>query len=366
MKKTMYAGVCAAGALLLLAACDLPNTMPRPNVAGFHAVDGYYRAGAGTEQALWREGLSPFEADPEPAFQREAARVAGIASGPEASVAVAVGEDGKGEIAYSPDGMVWTRLAGRFDIAFSALTYGEGYFFAGGADGKAAFSQDGKNWQFGVIGPMSPKDIYGVAAGAIYGTSVFVVAGRDGRICYSLGGPQGVWYAATLTPFGQVDGYGELIHSVCFGTVKGSGVFVAVGQGGKYAFANDLSGRWYGGRTGSSKDFLGIAFGNDKFLAVGDSGVVKFISEPDKYHWTEADSSSFHNYPLFGVTFDPHAKLFAVFGDNSAVGFSRFGDVWQTASFKEDHRFPNGISAMASTGKRLVAGGVGGEIAYSN
>jgi hypothetical protein len=351
MKKLLYAAICG----LVLASCETPDSLPRPSAGGF-------------SDALVSPVGDSFESEDDQ-------RITGMASNGSMSVAVGPG----GRIAYSSNGKSWTVAEGSPDspdkryhvrtnvpIVFSSVTYGEGYFFAGGDGGQAAFSQDGIHWETGVIGPMSPKDIHGVAAGKLKGRSVFVAVGDDGRICYSNGGPQTQWTAATLTPFGQVDNWGETIHAVAFGTVDGSGIFVAVGDDGKIAFANDLSGRWYGGRSGSSRILRAVAFGKDRFVAVGDVGMVKYTSDPTNYNWTSGDGSIFGLRNLTGAAWDPKGDRFVVIGDKSVVGYSNLGATWNAAIFASANRFQYGLSALTCTQSSIILGSNDGTIAYKD
>ncbi|MDR1278755.1 MAG: hypothetical protein LBK02_08390 [Treponema sp.] len=343
-RKTTGLALLIWAGIFLWGSCYLPNTLPRPNPAGFHRA------------------LSPFEHRfDEFGIEYPEERIAGMAWGNGALVAAGA----SGTIAYSSDYINWTVTAeSPFDISFSSLSYGEGYFFAGGDGGKAAYSEDGVIWHTGVIGPMSPKDIHCVAVGRIKGRVVFTAAGADGRICYASGAPQGPWSAALLSPFGTIDNYGETIRALAFGTVNGKGIFVAAGDDGKIAFADDLSGRWYGGRTGSSRTLNSVSFGNDKFIAVGDTGMVKFSADPRSYSWTMGNGGLFGIRSLRGAAFDPLVKQFVAFGEQSAVGFSEFGSSWNAASFES--LFPKGISALTCTGTRIILGGTDGVIAYSN
>ncbi|MDR1249304.1 MAG: hypothetical protein LBK63_08385 [Treponema sp.] len=328
----------------VLSGCYMINTLPVPNPAGFHYIAGYYDKGG-----AFHSGDFPFSGP-----------VTGMAS--DGSMIVAVGEEGT--IAYSKDCMVWTVAEEKLPVVFSSLTWGEGVFFAGGDSGHAAWSADGIHWNRGVIGPMSPGDIYAVAAGKIAGKSVFVAAGAGGRIAFSEGGPQGRWSMATLTPFGTEGDSSETVRAVAFGTVKTGSIFVAAGDNGKIAFASDLTGKWYGGRTGISRAFNGIAFGGDRFSAVGEMGMIKFSSVPKSYSWAPGDGNIFGVRPLLGITYDPLVKQFVAYGADSVVGFSEYGDSWTAATFRS--LFPAGISAAACTASRIVFGGSDGTIAYSN
>jgi hypothetical protein len=283
-----------------------------------------------------------------------------LASDGESAVAVSY----EGGIFYSRDGTAWEKVADT-DINFNAVTYGEGYYFAGGEEGGAAFSVDGKKWNTGVVIPMSPKDIYGVAAGKIMGRSVFVAVGNDGRIAYSIGGPQGKWDKGNFSPFGEVDNAGETIRAVTYGVVNGAGVFVAVGDDGKVAFTNDLSGKWSGARSGSSWTFYDVAFGNDKFVAVGENGMVKYCADPAAtYNWTAGNSKIFGSISLVGIAFNPFKEIFVVFGEQKAVGYSDYAHSWTAASFQ--NAFNKDISAAVSINSRIILAGSDGTILYSN
>jgi WD40 repeat protein len=331
----------------ILSGCYMINTPPVPNPAGFHYIDGYYDAGG-----VFHSGDSPFQGP-----------ITGMAS--DGDMVVAVSEDGT--IAYSEDCIIWrVAEAGPPDISFSCLTWGEGVFFAGGEGGQAAWSADGIHWNRGVIGPMSPTDIHGVAAGKIAGKSVFVAAGKNGRIAWSEGGPQSGWAMSTLTPFGTEGDSSETVRAVAFGTVKTGNVFVAVGDDGKIAFMDDLTGKWYGGRTGISRDFNGVAFGGGRFVALGETGMIKFSSVPKSYSWAPGDGSIFGVRPLLGIAYDPLVKQFVAYGADAVVGISEYGDSWTAATFRSLFPEPEEISAVACTARRIVFGGSNGTIVYSN
>jgi hypothetical protein len=330
----------------VLSGCYMVNTQAVPNPAGFHYISGYYDV-----SGVFHAGDSPFSGP-----------ITGMAS--DGGMLAAVSEDGT--IAYSEDCIAWTVAEENLPIAFSSLTWGEGVFFAGGDGGQAAWSADGIHWNRGVIGPMSPRDIYGVAAGKIAGKSVFVAAGEDGGIAWSEGGPQGRWSMATLTPFGTEGDSSETVRAVAFGTVKTGAVFVAVGDNGKIAFASDLTGRWYGGRTGISRAFHGVSFGGGRFTAVGETGMIKFSSVPKSYSWAPGDGSIFGVRPLLGIAYDPLVKQFVAYGADSVVGFSEYGESWTAATFQSLFRTTETISAVTCTTQRIVFGGSDGTIAYSN
>jgi hypothetical protein len=337
---------------LALSGCYFSNTPLLLNESGFHRAED-----------------SPFLALGE--------EVTGLAS--DGVQVVAVG--GGGTIAFSPDsGKSWIKIPEKsqagddinvakvfpgYPILFKAITWGGGYFLAAGDGGRAAYSGDGLNWEAGIIGPMSPKDIHCVAAGKMLGSLVFTAAGKDGRMAFAAGSPQGPWYMADQTPFGTVEGFGDTVTCLSFGVIQGSGVFVAGGTRGRIAIMQDLSGKWYGGRAGTGETFRSIAFGNDRFVAVGDNGLIKISANPRNYNWTSGPVNPFENRTFPGIAFHPLIKHFVVFTGDAALGLSEFGEDWNATAFS--NHFPaESVSAISCSASRIILGGSQGSILYSN
>jgi len=113
---------------IVLGACYISTSPIYPSADAFHAV---------------RE--SPFSGDGE--------KITGMARDGTRVVAVSY----EGTIALSEDhGITWQPVT-VLDIKFNAVTWGGGYFLAGGDFGRAAYSADGETWETGVIGPMSSQ-----------------------------------------------------------------------------------------------------------------------------------------------------------------------------------------------------------------
>ena len=335
---------------LLFSACYINNTFFVPSPAGFHIAADFPFTGSDT--------------------------ITGIANDGEIAVAVSY----EGNIAYSRNsGLNWDEvdpeknIKSNFtdDIRFNAVAWGGGYFLAVGDEGRAAYSADGINWQAGVIGPMSPKDILCVAVGTIAGRTVFAAAGTDGRMAHAVDSPAGPWYMADQTPFGSVDGHGQAIRALAWGTVKGRGVFAAAGDAGRIAYKKDLSGKWYGGRVGTGETFRSIAYGNDRFIAVGDNGLIKISPDPMSYTWIPIQSETLGIRPIGGIAFDPLIKHFILYTNDTVVAYSEFGETWRAANFQirfaeGEVNNPERISALTCTASRIIMGGTRGTIIYSN
>jgi len=294
--------------------------------------------------------------------------VSGIATDGIMTVAVTFA----GEIAWSDDhGVTWELatfktkniIDGR---SFNSVTWGEGYFFAGGKDAKAAWSADGKVWSDGIIGPMNPEDILDVAAGNMRQQAVFVTVGTKGRMAFALGSPEGPWHQIALSPFGDklyndsnlpVD----IVYSVTYGRVQGVGVFVAVGTNGKIAIMNSFSGNFYGPIATSTRNtFRAVTFGNERFIAVGDGATLMISPDPASYAWNKIQERSFLMQPFVNVIYAPGFNYFILQDQESILRFSETGESWSAS------KFPFGISAMAGTNKKVILADTDGRIYYSN
>ena len=295
--------------------------------------------------------------------------ITGMASNGQIVVAV----NYEGMIAYSEDhGVNWkavdtNKLTDYFSdgIHFNAVCGAEGYFLAAGDLGKAAWSKDGKVWHAGVIGPMSPKNINALAAGKLKRQLIFVAGGTDGRIAYSVNSPEGPWYQISFSPFGDKENEGESIYAIAHGVVKGAGIFVAAGDNGKIAVMKDLTGNLYGPTAaGSRQRFRAITFGNDRFVAVGDGGLMKISADPQSYSWKTIRDNDFGLRPYSNIEFDPSIEKFVLVTTDDILGFSATGEVWSATTLARGK--PRNISAVTCTIRRIVIGFEDGSIAYSN
>jgi hypothetical protein len=292
--------------------------------------------------------------------------ITGMATDGEMIAAVTI----SGNIAWSEDhGINWYMAnfaTNEIDSrSFNAVTWGEGYFFTGGKFGNAAWSTDGKVWHDGVIGPMNPEHIHAVSAGKFRQQSVFMAGGTNGRIAYAVGSPLGPWFQVAFSPFGDKEGSGESIHSIAHGKIKGSGIFVAVGDNGNVAVMIDFSGNLYGpSAAGTRNNFYGISFGNDRFIAAGEGAALIISADPKSYSWKQIRDTSFKMQPFSIIEFSAILNYFILISDNSIIRYSEFGESWTALNFSS--LFPGGITAITCTNKRIILSGIDGRIYYSN
>ena len=205
---------------------------------------------------------------------------------------VAVG--GKGQIAYSADGQTWTAVTdGKFgtDYEIKGIACGNGKFVAVGEKGKMAYSADGQTWTAVedstfyeyFSGVPSGRDIYDVA----WDDNKFVAVGYGRMTATS---PDGVNWT------GSKDEDDNLAWQI-FTVVWGNNKWVAGGTSSTASYSAD-GGNWTasngalfyvtGQGTGS---IMGIAFGNNKFVAVGYNDYRdRFAYSTDGINWTTGSS----------------------------------------------------------------------------
>ena len=314
-----------------------------------------------TPDAFHEAKTQPLNGDP----------VTGLASDGEMTVAVTL----SGAIAWSGDhGVTWelatfkTKNVGD-GLSFNSVAWGDGYFFAGGSAAKAAWSVDGKVWSDGVIGPMNPENIFDVAVGRMNQQTVFVAGGSRGRLAYSVGKPEGPWAQVIMSPFGdRSTNSGEPIdnvYGITYGSVKGSGVFVAVGTTGRIAIMNNFSKHFYGPvATSTRNNYRAVTFGNERFVAVGEGSTLMVTANPENYSWIKIQEKGFNMQPFVNVIYAPCFNYFIMQDQDSILRFSDDCENWSASNFRSI--FPSGISAMVGTNKRIILADAGGRIFYSN
>jgi len=342
MKKIIYISFLIVLTLFAVS-CYFNNVPVYPSAAAFHDVDD-----------------SPFLASAQSI----------IAMANNGEIVVAVSQEGT--IAYSADhGVNWKKADQIIDafpdgINFNAVCRGEEYFLAAGDFGKAAWSKDGKVWQAGVIGPMSPKNILSLSAGKLKGQLVFVAGGTDGRIAFALNTPQGPWFQVSFSPFGDKENEGESINAIGYGRIKNTGIFVAAGDNGKIAIMKDISGNLYGPVSIASRQpFRAVSFGNDRFIAVGDGALMKISADPASYSWKTIRDTDFGLRNYLNIDFDPSIEKFVLAASDAILGFSATGETWSATTLSNIIE-QRSITAVTCTDQRIVVGFADGSIAYSN
>lgn len=213
---------------------------------------------------------------------------------------------------HSPDSVEWIDPLVT-EISIREAVYGDGKWVALTAQGGGglATSTDGLQWSELPLpwscSPLAPGGSFsacnsaeggrGIAFGLVNGNPLFVVVGDNNwlvscTLCGNLNeplvqviwtSPDGVtWTERTTTVAGSKPLYG-----VAFGLVGGVGTFVAAGTAGVVVTSTDGS-SWVEGSTSLTQTTLGMAWGNDLFVAVGmgNGGVGSISTSPDGVAWT--------------------------------------------------------------------------------
>jgi hypothetical protein len=172
-----------------------------------------------------------------------------------------------GRMAWSDDGITWNAIPGGTGTGtswdpitdpgpstfgsniISSMTYGNGRFVAGGGGGRMAWSDDGISWTAVPGGTgLFPVTVPGqstfgeIAIRCItYGNGRFVAGGSFGRMAWS---DDGITWNAITGGTGSgpnpvtVPGQSTFGENWISGITYGNGRFVAVGEGGRMAWAN--------------------------------------------------------------------------------------------------------------------------------
>jgi hypothetical protein len=259
-----------------------------------------------------------------------------------------VAGDYNGKIATSPDGVTWTAALNVPFIGGSAggihgIVYGNGKFVGIGGGGSGnntiiATSPDGVTW--------TAVTINNVFFAIVYANNKYVIGGT-----YGATSPDGTtWTASSNTTFNT-----SRILEIAYGNNK----FVAVGGDGKMATSPDGT-TWtaVSNTTFGTSSISAIAYGNNKFVAGGGGG--KMAASPDGTTWTAVANSTFDTSNIRAIAYGNN-KFVAV-GQGGKMATSPDGTTWTAVS---NTTFgTNDIQAITYGNNKFVAGGGGGKIAY--
>ncbi|GBU29327.1 hypothetical protein R84B8_02891 [Treponema sp. R8-4-B8] len=270
-----------------------------------------------------------------------------------------------GKMATSPDGVTWTAVAdskfGTSDIY--AIAYGNGKFVASGGSGKIAYSSDGKNWN---AAPSFDVDNGGVRR-ITYGGGNFVgCVTTSGYRIYMAYSEDGInWKKGAESILGKSSGS---FDNYVYGIAYGNGKFVAVGEHGKIAYSSDGV-TWKTADSKSDDHIYAIAYGNGKFVIGGSystDGINWLFGSDMKFEY----SSSYVEPIAYGGN-----KFIAVNSRKIDVetSYSIDGITW-TAGGKNivgtttngSQTIGNTVNAIAYGNGTFVAVGDIGKIAYSS
>ena len=206
---------------------------------------------------------------------------------------IAVGSEGK--VYSSADGETWSYVQLSVSENLYRIRYVNNTFIISGAEGTLITSTDGETWTIRTSGTLT--DLWGVA----YGNNMYVVGGVDSVLIstdletwtpYSLPVQQGSCRSITFANgmfvlgserFGNVctstDGQTWIIqyeapeHAGSVNVEYLNNMFVLVNHDCDYILTSK-DGLNYNPSARFSKSFYGVAYGQDKFVFVGSSGII--------------------------------------------------------------------------------------------
>jgi hypothetical protein len=226
-----------------------------------------------------------------------------------AGIFVAVGHSGA--ILTSVDGATWTNQSAPSTNHLNDMIYANGTFIAVGIEeypnfGAILTSTDGVGWTNRMSGTFGTT-----FKGITYGTGIYVAVGNGGIIATS---PDG----ATWTGQDVVTNKG--LNAVTFA----NGMFVAVGNGPDHSTLIWISTNGTTWRIISrlGQNLRGVTYGNGIFVAVGNDGTI--LNSSDGNDWTETVSGT--GWSLRGVTYAN--GVFVAVGNSGVILSSPDGTNW--------------------------------------
>jgi len=234
-----------------------------------------------------------------------------------------------GWIGFSMDGVHWNNArCGAGDCAplpLFTVAFLNDRFIAAGSYGFTYVSSNGIHWRLNYV-PPSDSNLRSLC----YGNGKFVVAG-DMESC-----PCGFVAASSdgisWVPF-QADDL-LFVQGIAYG--NGRFVAVALSEYGEYGATSypsniytalDPLSAWTHTGTSTTNDFFSVAFGHDRFVAVGQehfSGIASILWSSNGLSWVKSTSPV--TSPLRGVSFA--AGMFMAISDSGALLTSSDGIEW--------------------------------------
>ena len=240
----------------------------------------------------------------------------------------------------------WTAVENPGDFAVYGAAYGEasgagsGRFIFGGLNGKMAYSDDGgATWESADDDPF-------------WDHTVSTSLTTDGSSLH---------FPAPKAPDGSY--YRKAIMHIAHDGKKRFVAGASYGSGGVIAYSDDGGATWTAAPTGDvfrgGPRFVFIVYANDRFFALGGSGERMGYSR-DGVAWTAMEKPV---ELLRGIAYGNNR--FIAVGDKGQMAHSNDGIYW-TPVRSDAFGTAIDITSIAYGNKRFVAGGAHGRIAYSS
>jgi hypothetical protein len=262
----------------------------------------------------------------------------------------------------------WTEIEDEegdiFPIDFQGVAWGGDKFVAVGyettglinsvATGKIAYSSDGVNWTRATLDPFTRTDSY--INGVAWGGGKFVAVGFNNTITSS---PDGIdWTNGTFT--GSLSG-------IAWGGTAGNEKFVAVGLYGVITSSPNGVDWTPVSNSTFTGHINGIAWGGGKWVAVGDDGKMAYSTD-NGATWTQVSPSPFGSSDQIDAAAWGNGKWVAAGGDT--IAYSSDGETWTKVNNHPFSSSSSSIQSIAWGGGKWIAAGSGGilsgQMAYSS
>ena len=205
------------------------------------------------------------------------------------------GGSGQAQVMYSTDGINWTMGVVPEATAWSSVTYGAGKFVAVAREGtnRVMYSTDGITWTGASAAAASPWDA------VTYGDGKFVAVARtgDNQVMYST---NGINWTASSAP----DAFGTW-KSVTYA----NGTFIALSDNGVNPVMYSSDGINWARGTAPTGAWLGVVYGSDRFVAVGNVTSLpytmwSYTGGVNESKLTLSDSTNLDKFTIGGSTLD--------------------------------------------------------------
>ena len=214
---------------------------------------------------------------------------------------------------YSTDGKSWVSQTG-FPIVCADITYGADKFVAVDDGGTIAYSNDGLSWTKATISNMPGHDLD--RCRICYGQGKFVILTEthySGMACgYSMDGLNWSW---TILPKSIQDTFNQVTN-----IAYGNGVFIAVDDSQYYGSSQCLYS--YDGVNWSLCDFTGsgswvkVVYGNDRFVALD---TVGYSNSTGVNYWVVTPSLNKYTYSISDLELDTHSDVVMTLEDEHTI-----------------------------------------------
>lgn len=202
----------------------------------------------------------------------------------------------------------WSQITSPISNRSRSCCYGNGYYVVAGTSGDLAYSTDGVNWT--KLIPFTS----GVITGVTYGNGKFLAVDSNG-----------LFWSCNLTPYGEWS-------NIYTTTIQLEGIrfindrFFVVGVSGYLAYSIDGI-NWQELNSNTTKDLIDITYGQGKYIAVGIDGTMVYsLNAQEWYDNTDPSFTTSYRHIAYGK------NMFVAGGQNGVMRYSYDGLIWQNGT----------------------------------